>query len=260
MSETPLTFRVVLHHLAPDARKAGVELPEAQLDDISAARLSALIEALARLAPEVEYPALPEMRITDGKQQYLVQVRERRVRFSSWALRSGGCDLTPAEIIAAIAGTELSQTPETREPAAGHRESWRSRCGLIALLAVGILGSNLITAWVVMDRTTEWPAALRPPYRLLEKEPGRRMLERVAGVYATGDADGDRQLTLRADSSILWAQLGPNRTVVEETPLTALAAEANGRPALLLASGLLIECRDAQTLVYLGDTYTRVSR
>ncbi|MDO8631376.1 MAG: hypothetical protein Q7R41_12880, partial [Phycisphaerales bacterium] len=106
MSELPPTFSVVLRHLSPDARQAGVEQAEVQLTDVSLWQLRELLNALTELAPKVAYPAVPEMRITATGQQFLVQVRDRRVRFSSWSIRTGGSDLTPAQILAAIAGTD----------------------------------------------------------------------------------------------------------------------------------------------------------
>ena len=259
MSEAPLTFHVALHHLSRDARQAGSELPNVELDEVDVARLRALIEELARRAPTVEYPALPEVRITGGNQRFLVQVREGKVRFSSWSVRAGGCDLTPTEILAAITG--ITEIPATTNGTASRGGAAKPRrAGLIGLLAAGIIGSNAITAWVLTSRTVELPRELRPIYRLLDPTAGKRVWERAAGVYETGQTDGDRRLTVRLDGTILCTQLGPRNTIVEETPMTAVAAESGGKPALLTNNRLLIEIRDPQTVIYLGDTYRRVIR
>lgn len=229
-----------------------------RLTDVGLPRLRALLEALAVLAPKVEYPAVPEMRITCGDQQYLVQVREGHMRFSSWSLRAGGCDLTPAQILAAITGTdEVAEVPVVAAAATGEGHP-RRRGWLVAVLAAGILGSNALTAWWLTSPATNLPREVFPEYRLLEPEPAQRLLDRVAGTYETGREEGDRRLFLRRDGTVLWGKYGARLAMVEETELTAAGAESGGQPALLASNRMLIAVKDAATLVYFGDTYRRV--
>ncbi len=254
MSELPVAFSVVLHHLSPDARRAGIELAEVQLTDVSLWQLRALLNALTELAPKVAYPVTPEMRITSEGRQFLVQVRDGRVRFSSWSVRSGGGDLTPAQILALIAGTdEAAAAPAGATAGAGDKRR-RRRIWLIAFIAGGVLGSNGLTAWMLTRPAPD----LLPVHRLLEPDPAQRLLERAAGVYETGQTDGDRRLNLRRDGTVQWFLLGEGKMVVEETTLSTVAAEAGGQPALLAGNRTMIEVRNAATLVYFGDTYRRV--
>jgi hypothetical protein len=228
-----------------------------QLSGVGLRQLQTLLEALATLAPKVEYPAVPEMRITDAERQFLVQVREGQVRFSSWSVRAGGCDLTPAQIVAAITGADPSTTAAGGEaepaPPSRRRRGWQ-----VVLLVGGILGSNAITAWMLTRPGPALPVELQPPYRLVESEPAERLLTRAAGVFETGGEEGDRRLAIRRDGAVNWGRYGPNRLIVEETPLTVVAAETDGQPALRAGDHSLIVVKDAATVVYFGDTYRRV--
>lgn len=236
-------------------------MPGERLTAVNVAQLRTLLEALTELAPKVEYPAVPEMRITAANHQYLVQVRDGGVRFSSWSARAGGCGLTPAQIVAAITGTEEPMAAPVRVmPATSGHEPVR-RTGLVVLLGAVTLGCPLLT-WMLTGSSSE-AAALRragivPEYRLLEAEPAKRQLERHAGAYETGQAEGDRRLVLRPDGTVVCAKYGPGRTLLEEITLTAVGAEAGGKAAFLTGNRALIEFESAVTLKYIGDKYSRV--
>lgn len=246
-------FAVTLHHLAPDVARAAKDLPDVELSDVTPDKLRKLLEALSALAPKVEYPAAPEMRIAAAEGRFLVQVKEGKVRFTSWSLRTGGSDLTPAQILAAITGEPLDERAGTG--AAGGSGGKRiSRVAKVALLAAVILGSNSVTAWMMMRPP---PELLLPPYRLLDPEPAQRLFERVAGTYETGTTEGDRRLTIARDGVVHWGKFGTDGTLIEDTLFTAKAAESKGQPALFTTGHALIEIKDPVTVVFYGDTFRR---
>lgn len=248
-----LRFQVTLRHLAPDATKASYEFPESMLGELSPEQLRKLLVALASLAPNVEYPATPEVRIASPDGQYLVQVKDRHVRFSSWSTRAGNSDPSPEEIVAAITGTDVAamQGVATAELVGALRCPRRGLA--IGLLAAAILASNGITAWML----TRPPPDLLPEYRLLDADAANRLLSDTAGIYETGAAQGDRRLRLERDGRVRWEKLGDNRAIEEQTDLTAQAAQSAGHPALLTSARALIDIKDPSTLVYYGDTYRR---
>ena len=247
------TFSVTLHHLAPDVTRAAKELPDVELPDVAPEKLRKLLEALATLAPKVEYPAAPEMRITAAEGRFLVQVKEGKVRFTSWSLRTGGSDLTPAQIIAAITGEPLDERAGAGA-SGGSGGKPGSRVAKVALLAAVILGSNGATAWMLMRPP---PEPMLPPYRLLDPEPAQRLFERVAGTYETGGTEGDRRLVIGRDGAVHWGKFGTNGALVDDTLFTATAAESKGQPALFTTGHALIEIRDPVTVVFYGDTFKR---
>lgn len=261
MSKPPPSFDIVLRHVSSDARQAGVDLPVEKLTAVNVAQLRALLEALTRLAPKVEYPAVPELRITADGQPYLVQVRDGRVRFSTWSGRAGGCDLTPTQIIAAILGTKevLVAPPRPAPTNAGAKPA--RRIGPLVGLAAAAIGCPLLM-WLVAspgsDETQLRRLQVLSEYRLLDPDSAKRQLERVAGTYETGTAEGDRRMVIQPAGTVLCAKYGPGRALLEEATLTVVGAEMGGNPALLTGNRSPIEFRGAGALIYFGDTYERV--
>lgn len=251
MSSGPV-YSLVLRHVAADASRVGPDLPESRRAGVGAPELRRLIAAFARLAPGVEYPLQPELRISDGERQFIVQVKAGRLQLAGWTVPSGFADSSADGIWRAITGeTEAEPEQAAPEPARGQA---RRRPVLVATLVAAILLANGATAWWLAQP----PPTLLPEYRLLEDDPGRRLLERLAGDYETGGAEGDRRLRIRRDGTVLWAKYGPGKAIAEETTLAAAAAETAAGGALLTGDQALIEARDPLTVVYFGDVYRRI--
>lgn len=247
-------YSVALAHLSADAARAGAELPPVNLADVSVEQLRRMVEAVAALAPRVEYPVKPEVRIRSTDGLFLLQVKEGRLHFSSWSIRIAGDCLTPDQILETITG----EAPAPAEPGVAVRAAQvmgqSGRAWRIGALAVGIIACNAATAWML----TRPPPDPLPAHRLLEPEPAERFLAKVAGVYATGSAVGDRRLRIETNGALHWVKLGPNGTVSEEETLTANAARTGDRNVLVTSARELIEVRDAITVMFFGDTYRRV--
>lgn len=246
-------FTLGLHHLSADAAQAAADLPDIKLPGVSPDQLRVMLETLAALAPRIQYPVNPEIRIATGDRRFLVQVKEGHIRFTSWSLRTGGSDLTPQQILAAITGSDEGRGGA---PVAAGGRSGFPRGLKIALIAAAILGSNALTAWML----TRPPPDLMPKYRLLADEPATRLLAGAAGDYATGAEDGDYALQIFPDGKVRWVTFGEKGAVAEETLLTAQAAESRGKPALVTSNRGLIEIRDQVTVAFYRDVYQRIGR
>ncbi len=253
-----LQFTVTLHHLASGAREAGTDFPDLEVSGVGSSELRELLENFARLAHSVEYPVTPEVRIGSPHGQFLVQIRDGHIRFSSWALRDGIIEPTPDQILAAISGLEggdeqvttLSAPAMLKALAPARRSKW----AVVALLAAAIIGTNSVTVWLL----TRPAPSLLPEYELVEGAPGSRLLAEVAGDFETGHADGDRRMSIRLDGAIRWVMFGPAGELTEDTALTAQPAKSGGKPVLLTSEQALIEIQDPMTIVYYGDTYRRI--
>jgi len=249
-------FTVTRHHLAPDLASAGAQHPDVEQTGVTPERLRAWLEALIRLAPTVEYPVTPELRIAGPHGRFLVQAKNGQVRVTSWTSNAGGSDLTPDRILALIMGTDEAEAAAIAVASVGSGTS-RRRGLKIALIVLAIVGTNGATAWMLTRPPPRLPASILPEYTIATPERAGRILGQFAGDYETGSAAGDRGLTVRPDGTLRWVQFGPDRSIVEETALTAQAAESGGRPVLVADNFGLIESADAITLVYFGDTYRR---
>ncbi len=247
-------YRINLHHLAPDLSAAGVEYADAQIDEVPPEKVRELLDALAALAPQVEYPAASELRISDGEALFIVQVKEGVVRLTSWAAPNGGGEFTAAQIMATITGTEVSEGERAAPVAASRSPGLRS--ALVGLMAGVILGANGVTAWKLLRP----PPDDLPAYRLLEPDPARRLLAKVAGSYETGPAEGDRSLNISVDGAVHWVTYGKQRAIAEESALMAQAAQADGRLALLTSDRALIEIAGPLRVVFYDDVYERKAR
>ena len=256
MSADP-RFTVKLHHLAADAKQARADLPDVELADVSPKQLRRLLDALAALAPQVQYPVAPSVRIDGPHGQFLVQAQEGKVRVTSWSAQAGAENLTPERILAMILGAE-ADTAEPPGAATGRGWSAWPRGGKIALLACAIVGSNATTAWM-LTRPAPVPTSLLPEHRFMEGERAKRVLAEFAGNYATGAAPGDRRLTIHPDGALQWTTLGANGAAAEQTTLQARAAESRGHSVLVADNLGLIEMKDPITLVYFGDPYRRTT-
>ena len=252
-------YDVALIHLAPDAKRAGMDYAPTERRGVPDGELRALLLAAAVVAPGVSYPLVPEIRITAPTGKFVVRLKDGRLRFVSWSSpKSSVVEPTVDEIIAIICG-EIEEGAGRREagaPAAGAGGGlmgWK-RILAIAGLVVLVVGVNAFT--VMRDKRP--PGNFLPPYRLLEPEPAGRLLTSVAGNYETGRAAGDRRLQISRDGAVRWIKFGADRAVAEEKTFTVQAAESNGAKALLTSRKSLIRIKDASSLVLFGDTYVRV--
>lgn len=242
-------FTVTLHHLAPDAKKAGSEFPDLELPDLKGEKLRGLIASLAKVAKQNHGSASPELRIAAPSGKFVVRALSGGLRFTSWTTRVGGADLTPDQIFDFIAGTG-----DAVAEAGTSDSSARARWMKVVLLAVLIAGSNAVTAWMLMRPP---PNPFVPDYQLLPAEPAGRLLADVAGDYQTGTAEGDRRLRILRDGRVNWAKFGLQKSIAEEENFTVQSAHSGGKPALFTSTGALIEIVDGSTLKLYGDTYRR---
>jgi hypothetical protein len=249
-------YMVALKHLATDAKKAGTDLPDAQLNYVPAKKLRTLLEAAAALAPGVSYPAEPELRITGATGKFVVQIKAGTLHFVSWSssIKAGG-KLTPAEIVAAITGEDSEADARGGRLEAGTEPRGFKQSLTIGVLVAAIVAVNSFTVWF----TTRPPRTLLPKYTLLQPGPAQRLLADVAGVYETGTAPGDRQLEIQKDGGLRRIKFGAERTVAQRQVFSAKPAEVAGKPALITNRKSLITIKDSLTVVLYGDTYQRVT-
>jgi hypothetical protein len=252
-------FNVTLCHLTRDLTRAGKDCAEVRLPAITPVELRRLLEQLARLAPTVSFPAEPELRINGPQGQFLVQVRNGHVRMVSWSAQQGGTDLAPDRILAIILGLEQGEV-ESGQVYSGGGPSSRNRAMKITLLIAALLGTNGFTAWMLTRPSPRPPAQVLAEYRAVLSDRAERMFAEFAGIYETGQAEGDRRLVLKTDGSAQWIQFGPNQSVAEETALTTQAAESRGRSVLVANNFGMIEMKDPLTLLYFNDPYRRITR
>lgn len=262
MSAPETFYTVSLRQLSPDAREAGVSYADTERKDVSAKELRALLRSAACLAPRVAYPLAPEIRITTGAGRFVVQLKDGRLHFISWSsAKSRGGNPTADQIFSIITGQDVEDDTSAAAPSTGSSDlpkassTWRWAVGSVAVVVILVV--NFYSVW----NYRKPPGDLLPPFRMLDPEPAKRLLESVAGNFETGDTPGDRRLEINREGKIVWIKFGPNRTAVERRELTAQGAESSGRSALLTnKKGLITVKEDFASLTLFGDMYLRVTR
>ncbi len=261
MSATPVpAYDVTLTQLSPDARKAGIEFPAATRAGLTRKELRALLKAAAETAPSVSYPLTPELRVVAPTGNYVIQLKDGRMNFVSWAsLNSRGGTPTVDQIVEIITGEIVegdAGLPETAQPQSGAGSRGMKR-GLLVVVLVGlVVGVNAVT----FLQAKKPPGNFLPRYAALDAGPAERVLSSVAGAYETGGQPGDRRLQISREGAVQWIKFGAGRAVAERREFTVKAVEVAGAPALLTSRESLIKIKDPANLALFGDSYVRVAK
>lgn len=251
-------FAITAKHLSPDFKKSGVDLPEFKVDGISSKKLRGLLDALAKLAPKVAYPAAPELRINSPQSgMCVVKANGGHLEFVSWSSTQRGSGvMTAPQIHAAITGEGVQEDVAPVETDSPRDRSQRKRNVMVSsLLIVAIILVNSFTVWVVFKPKK----TLVPSYTLMKPEPAERVLTSASGVYETGGSPGDRQLRIMKDGAVEWIKFGQGRRAADKKAFTVAAASIAGKEALVTSPRkTMIEIKDVSMIVLYGDTYRRI--
>lgn len=263
------TYSVTLHHLAPDAKAAGLAFPDEQLQAVTIPQLRELLFALSEVSSQLTIyePSAPEVRIKTDRDVFIVRTRYRRLCFVGWEAILRGEEHSIGFILTTITGNlevvksptkaERAATSGSRAPAstpatpAGGLPRWAK----IAALAVLIVGVNAVTAWMLLR-----PApSLLPKHILLSESESRALLIKAAGQYETGTEVGDRRLIIDDAGKLLLGKFNAQRAITEERTKPVRGAIVDGRAALITGDAVLV-LKDANTVVLFGTSYHRHDR
>lgn len=259
-------YHVTLHHLAPGAVAAGLAYPEEQLPGVPLPQLREMLYALSEVASRLTIyePSAPEIRIKTDREAFVVRTRYRRLWFVGYETSLRGEEHSVAYILTAITGnTETAKAPEPRldRPSsaspvisltpdeAGRFPRWMK----IAVMAVIIIGCNATAAWMLLAP----PKTIAPAYSLMTPAESATLLGRVAGEYRTGSAEGDRRIIIDTTGTARLAKFGPNLAPSQAVTKTVRGALVDGQPALITNDPAAVVLKDADTLVFFGNTYKR---
>ncbi len=260
------TYHVTLHHLAPGAVAAGLAHPDEALPAVPLPQLREMLYALSEVASRLTIyePSSPEIRIKTDREAFVVRTRYRRLWFVGYEYSLRGEEHSVAYILTTITGnTETAKAPEPRveRPSsasplvtatpdeAGRFPRWLK----IAVMAVIIIGCNATAAWMLLSP----PKTIAPKYALLTPAESAALLGRVAGEYRTGSAEGDRRIIIDTTGTARLAKFGPNQSTTQPVTKTVRGAVVDGQPALVTNDPAAVVLKDADTIVFFGNTYKR---
>jgi len=264
-------YSVTLHHLAPDAKAAGLAYPDEQLLNVTIPQLRDLLIALTEVAAHLTIyePSAPEIRIKTDRDVFIIRTRYRRLCFVGWETILRGEEHSIGFILSTVTGnvdlikttvpTRVERTPSISPTRGGTTPSVQTggipRWAKIATLAVLILGINGVTAWMLLR-----PApSLLPKHELLSESESRALLIKAAGTYETGAEPGDRRLVIDPSGKLFLGKLNAQRAISEERTKLARGAKVDGNPTLITGE-TVVQLKDADTVVMYGTTYRRHKR
>jgi hypothetical protein len=272
MAGPALNYSVTLHHLAPGATAAGVDYPDEQLTAVEIARLRELLHAFNRVAANLTLfePARPEIRVQTDRDTFVVRARNGGLHFVGYETTLRGEEHTVAFIITTITGSAEHARTATPFPAdsgskspappatraammAGAESSRVPRWAKIAVMAAIIVICNGVTAWMLLRPVR----TLAPKFTLLPPAESEALIAKYAGQFHTGEREGDRILVIEPGGTLQLARFGPRQTRVQPALKTVRGAVVDGRPALVTNDPAAITLKDADTLVFFGNTYRR---
>ncbi len=259
------TYHVTLHHLAPGAVAAGLAYPDEVLPAVPLPQLREMLYALSEVSSRLTIyePSAPEIRIKTDREAFVIRTRYRRLCFVGYEAALRGEEHSVAYILTTVTGnTETAKAPEPRveRPSAspvisitpdeaGRFPRWLK----IAVMAVIIIGCNATAAWMLLSP----PKTVAPKFSLLTPAESVALLGRVAGEYRTGSTEGDRRIIIDTTGTARLAKFGPNLAVTQPVTKTLRGALVDGQPALVTNDPAAVVLKDADTIVFFGNTYKR---
>lgn len=244
-------FRVSTLRLSADATRADAALAPADLGPLTAPELQRLLENLRTVDTTGPSGIDPCLDIRCHTRKFRVRPRAGRLLLFDLRDEFGPyAELSPEEIIARLAGAGL-QGRRAALLQAGRRFAPR-------LLAIGFLGGALVLA----AHTVRWfltaPTVRPSPAVVLLENQGEIASRRqeIAGTFATGEAEGDRILVLRADGTASFSEVRRTGGPPEIGDSYRVVRRA-GKTCLLTSEGGIIELLTLDTVAYYGDTYRR---
>lgn len=261
MSTTSLLFTVSLKQLSADCAKAGPD-QKAELFYVSPDQLRKLLHALQAIAPGIEPPLEPEMRIEGPTGKFVVRAKLGGMHLVSWSSAHRGGAVSADEVLAAVTAADGKEAPAPKAgrpaPAAARKARGGGKAeNKLTLVGLGlaIVAVNAFTIWFI----TRPPRTLAEAYTLLPGVEAERVFNAVAGFYETGRGSGDRRLEIAKDGSVQRIKFGAGGSPRDRQAYTTKAAEAEGKSALVTNKKALIRVKDPTQVMLYGDTYQKVS-
>lgn len=262
------TYNVTLINLAPDARSAAPGGQKLEQRGIAGEEIRILLQNFCDIDPVENAMAEPEIRVQARGQSCRIQAGHKKLIFYDALNRDApGHMCSVAEVMAELDGSASAarSTPllaqalasGSMRAAAGYVPPPPSAPNVARLTGMSLGAAALLGALVYLhlSRPADEPRSGFQPLPAAEAEALRTS---IAGVYLTGAEPGRHGIVVQPTGELRLFQLRAT-----EAPRLVHATAEPGRTGASLAfatnqPGGHVEIRDAETLVYCGETYKRV--
>jgi hypothetical protein len=252
------TFKVSTRQLGADLTTVGAELNACELGQLTAAQLSDALAKLALITPDKMLDADPRLVVAGRRGRFIIRPKRGKfLLFDATDASRAPLEINGDEVPGYLNGSEIKAgSAAAEDPSAVVITETKSRTGLLIaamLLSVGVLGASAYLTFFQtpsFDKEREYTAP--PPEQLVALRP------KFVGVFTTGKSDNLRELTLRPEGTVQLVEYGPNGTIADQREDTYQVMLHEGKTPTARTRWLgPIELRDAKTITYAGETYTR---
>jgi hypothetical protein len=246
-------FTVTSVHLSSDTTVVDPTLGHAELGSLSEEEFIALLYRFRALDAGPHPDADPHLLVSARAGRFII--RTGRGKLSLYNARDTTepyAELTPAEIVTQI-DRQLTSPPFEFITAQAPAKP-TPRYGIAFAILLAGLGLNAYTLYSVFYTATvvEKPAItlLTDPAELATRS------REVVGTFATGAQSGDRVITVHADGTLSFSEIGLRTGLPPNTDSYRLGRHDKKLCLLTTESGV-VDIAGVDTLVYYRDTYRR---
>lgn len=251
-------FHVSTCGLSPDQRHAGKEFGSLCLGEISAERMTELLNLFANIEPVEIYEAEPHLIVKTRVGKFLIRTSQNKLHvYNARNITDPSFEITPSNL-GALDGSALaakSTTVTVAGPTAALRPNNKNHQVILATVLWAIaLSINGFTVYSLLateaDPAMEYLQSIANP---VEIEAQKNVL---IGDFFTGDLPGDHFIRIQSDA-IRFGDIREKTAWSVSGPVDYSLAKREGRICLKTRLDGIIETVNADTLFYCGDTYRR---
>jgi hypothetical protein len=249
-------FKVSLRQLTPDLSEAGANLDPRDLGQIGAMQLDALFAKLVAFTPDKLIDADPHLVISARRGRFLVRPARGKLRlYDGNDLNRDPLEIEVGQATRYLNGSELKSGEEADAISPPSSDTSNPRMALAAtllLLSIGLVSASAYLTFKhqPIDSEVEYTA-------VASAQQMAALRDQVTATFVTGTGDGSRQLIFRADGAVTWIERGPDNSVADERLDTYKFVLRGDTPVARTTWLGPIDIRDAKTVFYAGEVYTR---
>ena len=247
-------FTVTTVNLTSDTAGADPAFGAAELGPLSPAEFTALLSRFQQLDARQNHDADPHLLVSAAAGHFLIRTGQGKLFLSHARAPTEPCsELSASEIAAQLDRPHpgpLPTAPESGATGPKPAPHYAIACAIL-IAGLGLNGYTLHAIYTTESvNVTPVVVLLTDPTELAAR--GREAI----GRYATGSLPGDRMITVTADGTIQFLELGVKDGITRDTDTFKLGRH-NQKFCLLTAGSGVVDIVNPDTLLYYRDTYRR---
>lgn len=248
-------FQVTTLNLTPDLRTAAPNLGSCDFGELTADQFLAMMENLRLIDPVQNHEADPQIVVEAPAGKFRIRTGQGKLfLYDARDTTAASVELEPEAIVRELEQAAPVPSPEpAAAPSSAPVQSAPHHGIAITILIAGLLlnGYTLYSVFYIDDVNK------KPPIELVTDPKELAGLEQsVAGHYATGNAPGDRTISIGRDGRVRFFRvLGTGERM--ESDDTFRIGRHDGKVCLTMPDSGVIDVNNIDSIVYYRDIYRR---